>query len=117
MTASNERLEARARAIRSRAAVRAWEIRQHGHARGVWFEIERLFALTSRAWTISEADVEALMAAGRRPAEAGLRLHPLRRFFVVTAEEIATLTDAREIEVALSSEIVSAPALALVPFA
>src|SRR6185436_15641506 len=67
MTASSEKLQARAKAIRSRAAIRAWEIRQHGHARGVWFAIERLFALTSRAWVLSEADEQKLIAAGRRP--------------------------------------------------
>ena len=117
MTAAIEMLKARAKAIRSRAVVRAWEIRQHGHARGVWLEIERLFALTSRAWALSEADVETLIAAGHKPDDSGLRLQPQRRYFVVNAEEIAKLAGAREIEVALSSEIVSAPALALVLFA
>lgn len=117
MSTPNEKLEARARAVRSRAAIRAWEIRQHAHARGAWFEIERLFALTSRAWALSEADVQTLVAAGRRPDDAGLRLQPPRRYFVIEPAEISTLADAREIEVALSSEIVSASALALVLFA
>lgn len=116
MSAPNEKLEARVRALRSRAAIRAWEIRQHAHARGAWFAIERLFALTSRAWVLSKADVQALIDAGRQPDEAGLRLQPPRRFFLIERDEIATFADAREIEVSLSSELVSAPALALVLF-
>lgn len=91
-------------------------IRQHAHARGAWFEIERLFALTSRAWILSEADVQTLILAGHRPEECALRLQPPRRFFVIEPSELSTLADAREIEVSLSSEIVSASALALVPF-
>ncbi|MGZ8709967.1 MAG: hypothetical protein ACXW28_07065 [Thermoanaerobaculia bacterium] len=116
MSAPNETLEARVRAIRSRAAIRSWEIRQHAHTRGVWFEIERLFALTSRAWALSEADVQTLTDAGRTPVACGLRLDPPRRFFVIEPDERSTLADAREVEVGLSSEIVSASALALVLF-
>ncbi|HEV7238800.1 MAG TPA: hypothetical protein VGQ36_06130 [Thermoanaerobaculia bacterium] len=116
MSTPNERLEARAKAIRARASIRTWEIRQHAHARGVWFEIERLFALTSKAWVLSEADVQTLMNAGRRPDDSGLRLQPPRRFFVIQPGEVSTLTDASEIDVALSSEIVSRPSLALVLF-
>lgn len=116
MTTPNEKLEARVKAIRARATIRAWEIRQHAHARGAWFEIERLFALTSRAWVLSEADVQTLLKAGRRPDDSGLRLQPPRRFFVIEPGEVATLSDASEIEVALSSDIVSRPSLALVLF-
>ena len=116
MNTPNERLEARAKAIRSRATIRAWEIRQHAHARGAWFKIERIFALTSRAWVLGEADVQTLIDAGHKPEDCGLRLQPPRRFFVIESNEVSTLADAREIAVALSSEIVSAPALALVLF-
>jgi hypothetical protein len=113
----NEKLEMRVRSIRARAVIRAWEIRQHSYARGVWFEIERLFALTSRAWVLTEADVQQLTEMGRRPHDVGLRLQPPRRFFVIELRDLSTLTGAREIEVGLSSEIFSAPMLALVLFA
>jgi hypothetical protein len=111
------KLEMRVRAIRSRAAIRAWEIRQHTHARGAWFEMERLFALTSRAWVLTEEDVQTLVQMGRRPHDVGLRMQPPRRYFVIDLADVAALTGAREIEVGLSSEIVSAPALALLLFA
>ena len=114
---SIEKLEARAKAVRSRAAVQAWEIRQHAHARGTWFEIERLFALTSRAWVLTEADVQTLVEMGRRPCDVGLRMQPPRQYFVIELVDLGTLAGAREIKVQLSSEIVSAPSLALVLFA
>jgi hypothetical protein len=117
LSTPNEKLEMRAKAIRAQAAIRAWEIRQHAHARGVWFEIERLFALTSRAWVLTEADVQTLVEMGRRPQDVGLRMQPPRRYFVIEVAEISALAGAREIAVGLSSEIVSAPMLALVPFA
>lgn len=116
MSTPYEKLEMRVKAVRAQAAIRAWEIRQHAHARGVWFEIERLFALTSRAWVLTEADVRKLTEMGRRPHAAGLRLHPPRRFFVIGSSDLAALAGAREVEVRLSSEIVSAPMLALVLF-
>ena len=117
MVTPNEKLETRARAIRARAAIRAWEMRQHVHARGVWFEIERLFALTSRAWVLTEADARTLTDAGHSPHDVGLRLHPPRRFFVIELAVLSTLPGAREVEVRLSSEIFSAPTLGLVLFA
>ena len=116
MSTPNEKLEMRAKAIRSRATIHAWEIRQHAHARGAWFEIERLFALTARAWVLTEADVRILTELGRRPHDAGGRLQPPRLYFVIEPADLPVLAGAREIEVRLSSEIVTAPALALVLF-
>jgi hypothetical protein len=111
-----EKLEKRVREIRARAAVRAWEMRQHGRARGAWFAVEQLFALSAKAWVIGEADVQVLLAAGFRPHEAGLRLQPARHYFVVDAAEIAKLSHAREIALMVSSELLNARMLALVPF-
>jgi hypothetical protein len=116
MSTPNEKLEMRAKAIRSRATIRAWEIRQHAHARGAWFEIERLFALTSRAWVLTDADVQSLIEMGRTAHDAGGRLQPPRRYFVIESNDLSKLKGAREVEVRLSSEIVTSPALALVLF-
>lgn len=116
MSKANEMLEARARAIRLRAVIHAWEMRQRVNARGTSFEIERLFALTSRAWVLTETDVQRLIALGRRPHDAGLRLQPSRRYFVIEPADIALLADVREVEVRLGSEIFSARALGLFLF-
>lgn len=112
----NEKLEMRARSIRARAVIQTWEIRQHSHARGIWFEIERLFALTSRAWVLTEEDAQQLIEVGRRPHDVGLRLQPPRRFFVIGFADVSLLAGACEVEVRLSSEIFRAPTLGLVLF-
>jgi hypothetical protein len=73
MSNANEKLEARARAIRSHAVIHAWEMRQHENARGVSFEIERLFALTS-SMGVDGSGRSKLTEMGRRPNDVGLRL-------------------------------------------
>ena len=54
MSGSTEKLHERVRALRARAAIQRWEIRQRGHAAGSWFALQRLFALSGRAWIISD---------------------------------------------------------------
>src|SRR5205814_2627871 len=53
VSGSTEKLHERVRALRARAAIQRWEIRQRGHAAGSWFALERLFALSRRAWILS----------------------------------------------------------------
>ena len=117
MSPSTARLHERARALRARAAIQRWEIRQRGHAAGSWFALERLFALSRRAWILSAQDAEVLVAAGYVPDPAGLALQEPRRIFIVRFDEIASLAGAREISLRSSVELLLAPAIALVPFA
>lgn len=116
MSASTARLHERVRALRARAAIQRWEIRQRGHAAGSWFALERLFALGRRAWILSAQDAEALVTAGYEPDPAGLALEQPRRIFIVRSDEIASLAGAREISICSSVELLLAPAIALVPF-
>lgn len=111
------RLMARANAVRSRAAVRRWEIRQLDHAGGVWYRLTRRLALSRRAWSISDEDAAVLLARGFRPDRAGLGLEPPRRHFVIAEEEVAALPSAREVPLQTSAELLACPNLALVPFA
>lgn len=116
MKAPVEGLQRRLRAIRSRAAVRRWEIRQLGHAGGAWFRLQRLLAYAETAWAISDADAEALIAAGHSPEPAGLELEPPRRYFVVDEAALAGLPSAREVLLQASPELLACRTLALVPF-
>lgn len=117
MSASTASLHQRVREIRARAAIQRWEIRQRGHAAGSWFALERLFALSQRAWILSAEDAEALAAAGYEPHPAGLALKRQKKIFIVRPSEISSLAGAREIALRSSVELLLAPALALVPFA
>ncbi len=116
MSRSTASLHERVREIRARAAIQRWEIRQRGHAAGSWFALERLFALSRRAWILSAQDAEELMAAGYEPHPAGLALDQQRKIFIVRPSEIPSLAGAREIALRSSVELLLAPAIALVPF-
>jgi len=117
MNGSTERLHERVRALRARVAIQRWEIRQRGHAAGSWFALERLFALSRRAWILSAQDAETLAAAGYEPDPAGLAFEQPRKIFIVRPDEIPSLAGAREISLCSSAELLLAPAIALVPFA
>lgn len=113
---SADRLQARVRAVRARAAIRRWELRQHHHAGGVWDRLQRRLALARRAWAISEPDAAALTRRGYTPDPAGLALEPIRRWFVVPEAEILELTEAQEVSLQFSSSLLAFPRLAVVPF-
>lgn len=116
MNAASEALQRRVREIRSRAAVRRWEMRQLDRAGGSWFRVARVLTYTRRAWAIGPADVEALLAAGYAPHSAGLDLEPPRKLFLVSEERVASLQSARPVELRASPELLAHRALALVPF-
>lgn len=112
-----ERLAARLQEVRSRATIRRWELRQLDHARGSWDRVTRCLARARSAWTISDADADALVAAGREPEQPGLELAPPRRYFFIREADLASLPSARPIALQVSAELVAAENLALVPFA
>jgi len=116
MRSSFESLHARAGAIRSRALVRRWEMRQLGRAAGVWFRLGRLLAFSRSAWALSESDAETLVAAGHSPHPVGLELEPSRKLFVVAEDQLASLSSAREVPLRASTEILGCRTLALVLF-
>jgi hypothetical protein len=111
-----ERLAARARAVRSRALVRRWELRQLRHAAGAWYRLARLLALTQRAWAITDADAEELVAAGYQAQPVGLAFEPPLRLFVTSDEQARALPGAREIALQASPQLLTYRNLALVPF-
>ncbi len=112
-----DKLHARVREIRARAAIQRYEIRQMKYAGGVWFRLQRLLTFSRQAWTISDADARGLMAAGHEPHPAGLELEPPRRFFILREDgEVTSLRSAREVPLHASTELLVAPAVALVLF-
>jgi hypothetical protein len=98
-------------------ARRRWEYRQRNHARGVWFELRRALAEASHAYVIPEATSRALTEAGVEPLAVGTRLHPAKTLIMMSAAEVASLPDAREIPVGLGADFLAARHVALVRFA
>jgi hypothetical protein len=109
-------LAARAREVRARAAVRAWEYRQRDLAKGVWVRLTRLLAGSESAWEIPCEAAAALEQEGYPRAPVGRELSPERTILVVPAERVERLAGARRLEMRLSAEMLAAPCLALVPF-
>jgi hypothetical protein len=113
---TSERLHARLRQIRARAAIRAWEARQIGHARGVWFRLELLLARSRRALAISAADAALLRATGFEPHAIGDELEPAKLIFVVSEGTVPSAISGEDVPLQDDHRLLLAPALILIPF-
>lgn len=109
-------LERRARQVRSRAAVRAWEYRQRRHAKGAWGRFRRLLALSSEAYAVPESSARRLRREGYQPDPAGLQLEPPKTILTVPAERLPDLEGASRVPVRLCRELLAARHLVLLPF-
>lgn len=112
----NETLQRRARQIRSRTAIRAWEFRQRRHASGVWFRLRRALADASEAYEIGRADADRLIAEGYAPEPVGAELEPSKTLLFLPAERIAALDAATLIPLTLGPRLLGARFIALVRF-
>lgn len=112
----NERMQARARAVQTRAAVRRWQYRQRHLASGVWFRLRRVLADARAAYVISAADAARLIACGCRPEPCGREIAPEKTILFGSEEQLASLDAPRPIRVGLDPECLAARAILLVPF-
>jgi len=110
------RYERRIRDRRSRLLLRAFDYRQRHLARGVWFRLRRVLTFSSQAFALSAAEAERLLAEGWPADPVGRELGPPRHVVLVSAERAARVSSARPLDVRLGAELLSAEALALVPF-
>ena len=83
-------LERRARQVRSRAQVRAWESRQRNHARGGWFRLRRALADAAEAYLVSGDEMQRLLQDGHRVLEVGKEFSPPK--VIVFASRVEWLT-------------------------
>ncbi len=111
-----ERMRARARAVRARAAVRSWQYRQRHLAAGVWFRLRRMLADAKDAYVIADDDAARLIARGYRPEPCGLEIAPEKTILFIDEPQLAALNAPHQIAVGLGPEFFAAHAIALVPF-
>ena len=112
-----DRLHRRARLIRERELIRAWEYRQRDHAKGVWYRFRRVLVDAAEAWVIDDRDADRLAIFGRTELPVGGELHPPKRIFFVTAEELAGAPSRRRVPLRLAGALLGARNLALIAFA
>jgi hypothetical protein len=108
-------LQRRARQVQQRRAVLAWEYRQRNHSKGVWFRLRRVLVDAERAWSISDAEADALAAEGYAEIPVGKELQPAKRMFFVPAERVQRLSVPRELALRLSPELLASANIVLVP--
>jgi hypothetical protein len=111
-----DRMQARARAVVTRAAVRSWSYRQRNLAAGVWFRLRRVLADAKAAYVISEEQARELMAEGHVPLTCGDEVAPRKIILFVDERRISTVGARRQIPVNLGPDFLAASAVALVPF-
>lgn len=109
-------LHLRARKIRERALVLAWEYRQRDHSKGTWFRLRRALVDAAEAWEIGDDDAERLAREGVESLAIGRELEPPKRLFVATPERLETLGSRRRIAVRLNADLLGARNVVLVPF-
>ncbi len=112
----SEILERRARQIRSRWALRAWEYRQRHYTHGVWFRLRRMLADASAAYAIPEIEAHILLAEGYAAEPVGAELEPPKVFLFVPADRLARIEGASALALRLDGELLAARHIALVPF-
>jgi hypothetical protein len=111
-----EALQQRAREVRARSLVRRWQYRQRHLAAGVWFRLRRVLADAEQAFVIDEYDARRLVEEGYAPEPCGSELAPAKTMVFVDEARLAGLASRRRIPVTLGPELLTHPALALVPF-
>ncbi len=109
-----DRLHERARRIRERTLVRAWEYRQRNYSHGVWYRLRRVLVDAGQAWTIDEDEADRLEASGRPPHPVGGELAPPKRLFLVNETELKEIRVRRQVPVRMSAEVLQARSLVLV---
>ncbi len=110
-----EILHLRARRIRERELVRAWEYRQRDYSHGVWFRLRRVLADAAQAWIIGEDNADMLEKEGFSPEPVGREIEPPKRMFVLPASALGRIGQRREISVRLSGDFLQARSLVLIP--
>ena len=111
-----DRMRNRARAVRSRAAIRSWNYRQRNLSAGVWFQIRRVLADARDAYAISDTDARQLLAEGCTPEACGARLEPEKTILFVDPVRLSKIESRRQIPVRLGPDFLLTSAVALIAF-
>lgn len=109
-------MQARAHAVRTRAAIRSWKYRQRNLAAGVWFHVRRVLADAKDAYVISDDDARRLLADGYKAEACGARLEPAKIIVFVDSARLEQVDSRRPIPVRLGPDFLLASAIVLAPF-
>lgn len=108
--------ERRLRQFRGRQQVRAWDYRQRDLARGVWLRLRRALAGAAEIYAVSADVAQRLADEGFATLPVGGDLTPPKPIVVLSPERALSLEHGQRLEPRLNAELLTAPALVLVPF-
>jgi hypothetical protein len=111
--------ESMARALKEhkkRVLIRAWELRQLEHAKGVWFRLRRVLALSEAVYAIDDDATRELEERGHLPLPLGAELAPPKRLFVVDRSQLQPELTRRPLRIRLDAALLGAVNLVLVPW-
>ena len=111
-----EKMRARARDVRTRAAVRHWRYRKRNLAGGVWFRLRRALAEARDVYVISDEDALRLVAEGYQPEPCGAHVSPEKTMLFVDAARLSGIASRRRMPVGLGPDFLAASAIALIAF-
>ncbi len=111
-----DRMQARAREVRTRVAVRRWNYRQRNLAAGVWYRLRRVLADARAAYVISDQDARRLATEGYRVEACGGQVTPEKAILFVDETRLSSVESRRSIPVGLGPDFLTATAIALVAF-
>jgi hypothetical protein len=109
-------MQSRARAVRTRAAIRQWHYRQRHLAGGGWFRLRRILADARAAYVIPDDEARRLLGEGYRLEEPGGDVEPGKMLLFVDESRLSAVPGRRAIPVGLGPEFLAASAVALVAF-
>lgn len=101
---------------RKRALIRAWEMRQLEHAKGVWYRLRYQLSMAERIYAIRTDQADMLASEGYAELAVGAELSPRKRLFSVPRSELSAELTAHPLAPRLSAAVLTAPNLLLVPW-
>lgn len=106
----------RVKQVRARARIRRWEFRQRNLAHGAWHRFRLALAEARAAYSISEAELEALIEEGFAMDDRGNGLVPGKRLVWISEKRARRLASAHVLEMRLDAAMLATTEIALVPF-
>lgn len=113
---SIEALQKRAKAVRARATVRAWEYRQRKLSKGVWLQLRAALAHSAEAYAVAAEEAQRLVAEGFFVEPVGAELEPSKTIIFVPAERAGAIAGRRSLALRMSAELLGERNLVLVRF-
>jgi len=112
----SQALHRRVAEIKARQTIRAWELRQNNHSKGVWFRLRRVLTDVRSVYTGSEQTVQALWAEEYKSEQVGKELEPTKELLFIEEWRLEQIPEQRLLAVRLDAAFLAERFLVLICF-